>query len=247
MATKVFIKCGAGLSRGQAKPSRKRPAKGKQYDGQLLIALGHDAGHIPFYKQLITILEHVKPDSLAFPGGPEVQEAIMRQLRPDIKPSELIIGLEKPSSKPSISLPSTQEIADAYLTYMEDGGAAEGYLKVRARKLRFFARQYPQLPTDPQLIRAYLRQFKTADVPTRQDQWKALTALYKYAYQDNPNDNPMLKVDKPRFRKKSGQRLSRDQAKLLLSAIKTDPEWALVTCYFGLRFRRVEAERLRFG
>ncbi len=151
-----------------------------------------------------------------------------------------------PLDKPKVPV-STEELNDAYITSMADVGAAEGYLKVRARKLRFFARQYPELPIEPELIRVYLRQFKTADVPTRQDQWKALSALYKYAYADNPDDNPMLKVDKPRFKKKSGQRLSRDQARVLVAAIETDLEWALVTCYFGLRFRRVEAERLRFG
>lgn len=221
---------------------------------------------ISFYQRLTAalgddeILEQLKPGSLAFKGV-DFPEEILKGLKPGsltiggVPPEEIMAMLkaavtptpQKPGGKLSQPLPSTQELADAYLTYMEDGGAAEGYRKVRARKLRFFARQHPELPTDPEIIRAYLRQFKTADVPTRQDQWKVLSALYKYAYQDNPNDNPMLKVDKPRFRKKSGQRLSRDQAKLLVSAIKTDLEWALATCYFALRFRRVEAERLRFG
>ncbi|GAI84997.1 unnamed protein product, partial [marine sediment metagenome] len=50
--------------------------------------------------------------------------------------------------------PSTQDAVAAYLTRMEDTGAANGYLKVRARKLRFFARQYPELPTSPEPIRA---------------------------------------------------------------------------------------------
>ena len=144
-------------------------------------------------------------------------------------------------------LVSTEDAIEAYLTYMDDYGAAEGYLKVRARKLRFFARQHPELPTSPEPIRDYLRQFKTSDVPTRQDQWKALSALYKFASNTYGLPNPMLKVEKPRFKKKSGQRLSRDQAKQLLTAIQTDLEWAIITCYFGLRFRRIEAERLLFG
>lgn len=142
---------------------------------------------------------------------------------------------------------STQDAIEAYLTYMDDYGAAEGYLKVRARKLRFFARQHPELPTSPEPIRDYLRQFKTSDVPTRQDQWKALSALYKFASNTYGLPNPMLKVEKPRFKKKSGQRLSRDQAKQLLTAIQTGLEWAIIICYFGLRFRRIEAERLRFS
>lgn len=142
---------------------------------------------------------------------------------------------------------SSLAVAESYLTCLADGGAADGYVKVRARKLRFFARQHPQLPTDPLVIRAYLRQFKTYDVPTRQDQWKALAALYKFASTTYDVPNPMLKVDKPRFKRKPGQRLSRDQARLLLTVLKTDLEWALITCYFGLRFRRAEAERLCFG
>ena len=58
----------------------------------------------------------------------------------------------------------------------------------------------------------------------------------------------MLEVDKPRFKKKPGQRLSRDQAKILISTIKTDLEWALFTLHFGLRFRGgEEAGRLFCG
>jgi len=163
-------------------------------------------------------------------------------------PATLAIRAESeklPQSLPT--LPSTKVLIDQYLVYKADGGAADGYLKVRARKLRFFAHQYPELPTDPEPIRAYLRQFKTADVPTRQDQWKALKDLYKFASDRYGLLNPMLKVDKPRFKRKSGQRLSRDQARLLVAALKTDLEWAITTCYFGLRFRRIEAERLLFG
>ncbi len=181
-----------------------------------------------------------------------IEDAGLEQLRrpgTTIKVGDLgAVQVLKSESRTSKSPPSTLDAVAAYLTRMEDGGAAEGYVKVRARKLRFFARQYPELPTSPEPIRTYLRQFKTNDVPTRQDQWKALTALYKFASDEYDLPNPMLnKVDKPRFRKKPGQRLSRDQAKRLVAAIKTDLEWAITTCYFGLRFRRIEAERLLFG
>ena len=50
-----------------------------------------------------------------------------------------------------------------------------------------------------------------------------------------------------RIKKKPGQRMSRNQAKQFMTAIHTVFDWALVTYYFGLRFRRVEASRLRFG
>lgn len=238
------------------------PYKVAPYD-QLLTAVNHEIGHVlhPFATMSPEEIRGTfRPGSLEeiFMAGSqgvvkEVLEDISRleQLRRLDKDeaARLILAVRAESSKPAESLPSTQDVADAYLTYMEDTGAAEGYTKVRARKLRFFARQYPKLPTDPGVIRAYLRQFKTADVPTRQDQWTALSALYKFASDTYDTPNPMLKVDKPRFRKKSGQRLSREQAKIFLAAVKTDLEWAIVTCYFGLRFRRVEAdrERLRFG
>jgi len=153
----------------------------------------------------------------------------------------------QPANLEQSSSVGTKEIIDAFITDKADGGAAEGYTRVLCRKLNQFAKQYPKLPINPEQIHAYLRQFKTIDVPTRQDQWKALNMLYKYAYRNHTDDNPMLKVDKPRFKKKSGQRLSREQAKLLVSAIRTALEWALVICYFGLRFRRIEAERLCFG
>jgi len=136
---------------------------------------------------------------------------------------------------------------EAFLTLKADGGASDGYLRVLARKLRQFAKEHRELPTNPELIRTYLRRFKTSDVPTRQDQWKALSMLYRFASDRYGVPNPMPDVDKPRFKKKTGQRLSREGAKILITALRSDLEWGLVTCYFGLRFRRVEAQRLRFG
>lgn len=152
----------------------------------------------------------------------------------------------KPSA-PSLKPISTTEVVDVYLTNTADGGAAEGYLKVQRRKLQHFARPHPQLPSSPDVIREYLRQFKTGDVPTRQDKWMALSMLYKFAVQTYGIENPMLKVDKPRFKRRPGQRLSREQARTFISTVSSDLEWALVTCFFGLRFRRVEAERLYFS
>jgi len=142
---------------------------------------------------------------------------------------------------------NTRNAIEAFLVNKADAGAAEGYLDALRRRLRSFARQYPELPTSHGTIREYLRQFKTADVPTRQDQWKVLSMLYRFAESDYGITNPMLEVEKPRFKRKPGQRLSRDQARKFLSAVDTGLEWGLVICYFGLRLRRVEAERLRLG
>jgi len=141
----------------------------------------------------------------------------------------------------------TQATIESFLIHKADSGATPGYLDGLRRRLKPFARQYLTLSTNPEEIRVYLRHFKTADVPTRQDQWKVLSMLYKFAVETHGVSNPMISVDKPRFKKKPGQRLSRDQARIFLSVVKTDLEWGLVTCYFGLRFRRVEAERLRCG
>lgn len=141
----------------------------------------------------------------------------------------------------------TQATIESFLTHKADGGAAQGYLDGLRRRLKSFARQYPKLPTDSEEIRVYLRHFGTTDVPTRQDQWKTLSMLYKFAVVTHGVSNPIISIDKPRFKKRPGQRLSRDQAKIFLSVVNTDLEWGLVTCYFGLRLRRVEAERLLCG
>ncbi len=182
------------------------------------------------------------------------QEEILEQLKKgypimigDAGLEQVTLSIRAESSKPAQPAPGIQDAIEAYLTDKADGGAAEGYLKVQRRKLQHFARRHPQLPTSPKVIREYLRQFKTGDVPTRKDQWMALSMLYKFVADTYGVPNPMLKIDKPRFRKKSGQRLSRDQARLLLVSLRTDLEWALITCYFGLRFRLIEAERLSWG
>lgn len=171
-------------------------------------------------------------------GMPTFAEALLQQLQVKLQHTE-IRDLDEPIN--------TSDVIEAFLICKADSGAAEGYLKVLNRKLRLFARQYPELPTSPEAIRDYLRRFKTADVPTRRDQWQSLSMLYKFGTSNYRISNPMLTIDKPRFKKKSGQRLSRDQAKSLISVVKSDLVWGLVTCYFGLRFRRVEAERLRLS
>lgn len=144
-------------------------------------------------------------------------------------------------------VPDTNEVIDRYLVRKADGGGSTGYLTVRERKLRFFARQYPQLPTSAEILRAYLRQFRTDTVSTRADQWKVLADLYKFAAGEYGITSPMVTVDKPRFKKKPGQRLSREQAKELLTFVRSDLERALLVLYFGLRFRRIEAARLCWG
>jgi len=176
-----------------------------------------------------------------------VKEALAEEKEAGIQPTiipPLAPGCNTEPARPTQETISTLDLIDECLLYK----AAAGYLKVRKRKLRFFARQYPQLPTEPEAIRTYLRQFKTADVPTRQDQWKVLSDLYKFAASKYGLPNPMLEVDKPRYRRKPGQRLSREQAEVLIRAITTDLEWALFTLHLGLRFRGgEEAEGLLCG
>ncbi len=153
------------------------------------------------------------------------------------------------SATTQVKPPTTLEAIDTYLLYKADGGAAEGYLKVRARKLRFFAGQHPEMPTDPKTLCTYLRQFNTGNVCTRQDVWKALTDFYKYVSFEYLISNPMLppQVPKPHFKKKPGKRLSQEQAKRFVEGLETDLEWAIATCYFGLRFRGIEAQRQLLG
>ncbi|MBA7619871.1 hypothetical protein ES703_27213 [subsurface metagenome] len=175
-------------------------------------------------------------DEASLPPSAEQRQRILE---------ELGHAAEVLQAQPSTQIAlATSEVLEEYLIYKSDGGAADGYLSVRARKLRFFANRNPEVPISPEPLSIYLRLFKTDDVPTRQDQWKALSDFYKFLSKKYSVPNPMLKVEKPRFKKKSGQRLSRDQSKLLLTVVETDLEWAIVTCYFGLRFRRVEAETL---
>ncbi len=95
-----------------------------------------------------------------------VKEALAEENAAGIQPMiipPLATGGNTEPVKPAQDTISMLDLIDECLLYKADAGAAEGYLKVRKRKLRFFARQYPQLPTEPEAIRTYLRQFKTAD------------------------------------------------------------------------------------
>ncbi len=196
-------------------------------------AWGHEFGLIPTFRPLKESSEEIQ----------EQMRAAFAVAKRTGEPVYLTVRAEGSKFR---SAPSTQEVIEAYLTNKADGGAAEGYLVVQRRKLNVFARQYPRLPAEPEMIRVFLRQFKTDYVCTRQDYWKALKMLYDYAAGIYGVPNPILlgKIDKPHFRKKPGQRLSRDQARQYLSALRTDLEWAITACCFGLRLRRIELERL---
>jgi len=167
-----------------------------------------------------------------FKGGCDVQESLTA-----------FSQLSQPNESKKVN---TADLIKLFLDYKRAGGGSPEYVDGQKRRLNVFTRYYPQLPDQPTQIEAYLSRFSN-ETPTGQDTWMTLKMLFDFASSRHGVPNPMTQVRKPHFRKKAGQRMSREQSKQFLTAVQTPLEWALVTCYFGLRLRRSEAGRLTFA
>jgi len=139
----------------------------------------------------------------------------------------------------------TTEVIDKFLATKRASGASDAYLAGLKRRLRVFARYFPELPTRPEQIEEYLSRF-SRETPTAQDNWKVLSMLYGFANTRHGLPNPILQVAKPKFKPKTPRRLTETEAKALLSVIRTDREQAIVYTFLGLGLRLSEAQRLRF-
>ncbi|GAI93327.1 unnamed protein product, partial [marine sediment metagenome] len=102
------------------------------------------------YAELLTALRDDR-GHLGLKNLQEVEE-ILEGLRPGVTitvEESGAIRIEESGRRPSQPPPGTQDAVAAYLTRMEDGGAAEGYVKVRARSCGFLPGSTPSCQPTP--------------------------------------------------------------------------------------------------
>ncbi len=155
---------------------------------------------------------------------------------------ELIGDLDSPSTDHQLSSTSTLEITDKFLTSKRSASLQPRSIGNYRQVLHSFALQYPTLPSEPEEIEAFLTS-KPCDI-TRLWIYKILSVLYKFVNQRFGIPNIMVNVQKPRVKPKEPACLTRNQVEMLLYAIKTDRERALVYLYLGQGLRLSEALRL---
>ncbi len=137
---------------------------------------------------------------------------------------------------------STLGIADKFLASKQAAGLQSRSIGNYRQVLHSLALKYPTLPSSPEEIEAFLTS-KPSD-STRLCVYKVLSALYKFVNQRFGVPNIMVNVQKPRVKLKEPACLTRNQAEMVLYAIKTDRERALVYLYLGQGLRLSEALRL---
>jgi len=144
--------------------------------------------------------------------------------------------LERPSPV------STLGIADKFLASKRAASLQPRSIGNYRQVLHSLAQQYPTLPSRPEDIEAFLTS-KPSD-STRLWVYKVLSALYKFVNQRLGVPDIMVNVQKPRVKLKEPTCLTRNQAEMVLGAIRTDRERALVYLYLGQGLRLSEALRL---
>jgi integrase len=139
-------------------------------------------------------------------------------------------------------LPNTLKLMEAFLEHKRAKSLAEESLITYRRFLSPFAKRYPALPLEPKSVEEFLAG-KPGD-KYKQGCYKVLSSFYKFASGRFGIPNVMEKVDKPRVKFKEQKSLSLKEVKMLLEAIKTPRQRALVYLYLGQGLRRSEAVRL---
>ena len=197
-------------------------------------------------------LVHSLVSDLAFEGvhtRKELQLLLEAELDWRLHPPETALGLRKlihdldtPHSHQQPSSVSTLEIADKFLASKRAAGLQPRSIGNYRQVLHSLALQYPILPSRPEEIETFLIS-KPSD-STRLGVYKVLSAQYKFANQRFGVPNIMVTVQKPRVKLKEPNCLTGNQVKMVLCAIRTDRERALVYLYLGQGLRLSEALRL---
>ena len=136
----------------------------------------------------------------------------------------------------------TTEIIEQFIKYKQAAGVRSRSIRNYHQVLNSFARQYPILPSRPEEIEAFLTD-KPGD-SYRLSIYRVLSVFYKYANERLGIPNTMNSIQKPRVKHKEPECLTKQQAKMILDAIQTDRERALVYLYLGQGLRLSEATRL---
>ena len=195
---------------------------------------------------------HLLIDDQALEGVHTVRELQLRleaELDWRLHPPETALALKKligeldsPSSDRDLSSLDTLEITDKFLASKRAASLQPRSIGNYSHVLHSLALKYPTLPSSPEEIEDFLTSKPSSS--TRLCVYKVLAAFYKFVNQRFAVPNIMCNVPKPMVKQREPESLTRNQAKTLLDAIRTDRERALVYLYLGQGLRLSEALRL---
>lgn len=138
---------------------------------------------------------------------------------------------------------ATSEVAEKFLESKRAKHLASSTLGNYKARLDLFAREYPVLPTTPEVIEQFLSQKTGVTASNYQSLLRSVYAFCQKRLGFN-SPNPMLNIEPIKPKSKEPEALSEIQAKKLLDVIQTDRERGLVYLYLGQGLRLSEALRL---
>ncbi|NVM23476.1 MAG: tyrosine-type recombinase/integrase [Desulfobacterales bacterium] len=214
-------------------------ALAEQAYAELSSARGHEAGrglraHLS-PKECALVLEAVGGlDGKELPGLNE----ILSRLKPDMKPTEVAIDVEKSvsdSSPPGAATPSTsiptinaKEAISAFLEERKFRNCSPKTLYNYSHFLPRFIGQFSQVPTDHKLIRGLLNNYKGK---TKETYWLYFSAFYGFLEKEYGLLNPLARLTPPHEPKGMPSHLNPEQ-KVRLAEINLNPrDRALVNLF----------------
>jgi len=175
-----------------------------------------------------------------------VKEALAEQNEAGIQPI-IIPPLEEQSTQGNTPV-LTQNVVDSLLRYKQHIGVKQGTTETYRKHLHRFARQFPILPLDIEVIMSYLDQFHGETGRHKRNQYDLLKSLYKHAerYFKIPT-NLFDDLDRPRATKKPIQTLSLAEVDKVGGTLQTDTERAAWELLCGHGWRQIEVRRVTAG
>jgi integrase len=177
----------------------------------------------------------------------------IRHLRLEIVDLEQQHAVSAPSvvaveDAPAQVSPRTEEVV-AYVKNVFENKGTKGREKYFV-KWRKFARDFPELLQDPQVILEYLSQFQ-GETGRHRKNWQVQLKLLYSSAASNPvfglSTNPLDGLPSPIVRKKPIKTLSWEELRALDAVPETDRERAVVELLAGHGFRQIEVLRVTAG
>jgi len=183
----------------------------------------------------------------------EIKKVVKQALAEEAKENEVVIQpiiippLTEQSTQVNTSV-LTQDVVDSLLHHKQYKGIKEGTFQTYKKHLYRFAKQFPTLPLDTEIIMEYVDKFTGDTGRYKRNQHDLLNLLYKHAVRffgipDNPFDN----LERPVVTQKPIRTLSLKESCKVDSVVDTITERAVWELTFGHGWRQIEVRRITSG
>jgi len=149
--------------------------------------------------------------------------------------------------QPHASVP-TEAVIESLLRHKEYKGVKDGTVRTYKKHLNRFAKQFPTLPLETNIVMEYLGRFKGETGRHKRNQHDLLNILYKHASRSfGILENPLDNLERPIIYHKAIRTLSIEEAYIVDSVVNTITERAVWEMTFGHGWRQIEVRRITGG